>query len=318
MDIEKFPENEVAKEMLSSVNTGFYNKSYVGKWLFEIMGQEMAVVKKFMEELSEQAFPQSATWGIEYQEEKYGISPNASLSLEERRKQVMIRKSIKAPMNPAFIENQINLLIGYSGTEIEEAIADYTFAIHVSELDQTSVVYQKIAEYVRRVKPSHLAFIIIGSYGAAYTVTIKYEMVLRLISEFYPRNNLQWLLLDGSWLLNGQYVMGQYKIGQFYDSYNSRVLYRSFIPIKGAAGGITRTQSHYIERVQAACIPLIRSEHIYQMNYDESLSMISDVKSESEFQSALRVEKDLWYLDGKENLDGSHKLMAEIIEYPEL
>ena len=39
-DIEKFPTSESAKRMLSYVSEDFYEKSYVGKWLYQIMGLE--------------------------------------------------------------------------------------------------------------------------------------------------------------------------------------------------------------------------------------------------------------------------------------
>lgn len=35
MDLEKFPSSESAKRMLRSVDSGgFYDNSYVGKWIF--------------------------------------------------------------------------------------------------------------------------------------------------------------------------------------------------------------------------------------------------------------------------------------------
>ena len=39
-DLENFPVSESAKNMIVSVSDGFYDNSYVGKWLYEVMGQE--------------------------------------------------------------------------------------------------------------------------------------------------------------------------------------------------------------------------------------------------------------------------------------
>ena len=39
-DLENFPTSESAKKMLSYVSDGFYDESYVGKWLFQVMGAE--------------------------------------------------------------------------------------------------------------------------------------------------------------------------------------------------------------------------------------------------------------------------------------
>ena len=39
-DLEQFPTSESAKRMLSYVTPGFYDNSYVGKWLYQVMGLE--------------------------------------------------------------------------------------------------------------------------------------------------------------------------------------------------------------------------------------------------------------------------------------
>ena len=60
MDLEKFPSSESAKRMLRSVDSGgFYDNSYVGKWIFQIMGLEMDEAKQIIEELPYQAFPET-------------------------------------------------------------------------------------------------------------------------------------------------------------------------------------------------------------------------------------------------------------------
>ena len=36
-DLERFPTSESAKKMLSFVSDGFYDESYVGKWIFQVL-----------------------------------------------------------------------------------------------------------------------------------------------------------------------------------------------------------------------------------------------------------------------------------------
>ena len=67
-ELENFPTSESAKRMLSYVSTGFYDKSYVGKWLFQVMGLEYDDARKLVEELALQMFPETATWGLKYHE----------------------------------------------------------------------------------------------------------------------------------------------------------------------------------------------------------------------------------------------------------
>ena len=51
LDLEAFPTSKSALKMLSYVTQGFYDKSYVGKWLYQVMGQEYDKALKLAEEL---------------------------------------------------------------------------------------------------------------------------------------------------------------------------------------------------------------------------------------------------------------------------
>ena len=52
-DLEAFPVSESARRMMSYVSQGFYDNSYVGKWLYEVMGMEYAAVNLSKEGLSD-------------------------------------------------------------------------------------------------------------------------------------------------------------------------------------------------------------------------------------------------------------------------
>ena len=50
----------------SPVSDGFYDNSYVGKWLYEVMGQEYDTAREIAEDILNQLFPETATWGLMY------------------------------------------------------------------------------------------------------------------------------------------------------------------------------------------------------------------------------------------------------------
>ena len=52
-DLEAFPTSESAVRMLSYVSQGFYDSSYVGKWLYQVMGMEYDDVRKIIEAISD-------------------------------------------------------------------------------------------------------------------------------------------------------------------------------------------------------------------------------------------------------------------------
>lgn len=151
-DLEHFPTSPSAIRMMSRISP-IYDRSYVGKWIFEVMGVEMDGARLRFEELRLQAFPETATWGITYWEQKYGIPVNESLDLETRRKNVIIKRGIRSPMNPARIEQILGDMCGRK-VEVTENVAPYAFQVTVYAGD-TTVDFGAIFQRLRRIKPSH-------------------------------------------------------------------------------------------------------------------------------------------------------------------
>lgn len=154
-DIEKFPNNKIAQKMLERVSP-IYENSYVGKWLFEVMGIEMAEARTLIESLKNQCFPATATWGLRYWEERYGISPDEKRDIKERRAAVIARQTRAEALSPAALEDILESLTGRN-VEVHEGPADYSFTITV-ESGETAVDYNAVIKKVNEAKPSHLAY----------------------------------------------------------------------------------------------------------------------------------------------------------------
>ena len=73
VDLEHFPTNEVAQRLLTYVTRGWYDKSYVGKWIYEVIGLELETASRRISEAQKQAFPETAAWGMYFHELMYGI-----------------------------------------------------------------------------------------------------------------------------------------------------------------------------------------------------------------------------------------------------
>ena len=112
-DLEQFPTSESAKRMLSYVTPGFYDNSYVGKWLYQVMGLEYDDARKLAEELQYQMFPETATWGLMYHEIKWGLPVRTNLSYEERRQLIYQKRDYKAPMTPYRMETYLKNATGF-------------------------------------------------------------------------------------------------------------------------------------------------------------------------------------------------------------
>lgn len=154
-DLERFPENRVSQRMISRVSP-IYERSYVAKWLYEVMGREVDDAEIRFSELREQANPETATWALRYWEQRYGIETNENRSLAARRADIIARRGARAPMNPARVEAILSAMTGRA-VHVEENVAPYTIRVDI-EAGGEPLDYSAVVDRLKRIKPSHIAF----------------------------------------------------------------------------------------------------------------------------------------------------------------
>lgn len=155
IDLEHFPTNETALRMMERISP-IYDRSYIGKWIFEVIGMEMGEARAYFEELRRQPFPEWTTWAIEYWERRYAIIPKPTDDLETRRRNIIMKRGARLPMNPARMEQIVNGLTG-SNTVVTENVDDYTFRVTIDGITLGTNILAVIKEIKRR-KPSHQNF----------------------------------------------------------------------------------------------------------------------------------------------------------------
>ena len=182
-------------------------------------------------------------------------------------------------------------------------------------MDDSAAIYEDVRRYVKKVKPSHLSLVISGKYQSEFNVDITYENRLRVISEFYPRLNVEWLLLDGSWRLDGKYVLNLYKSDAYMDFYPVILKIRSDIVVRHALESKVRLFTEFKTKVLEELQSLeIRTSKTVAVRYSEMVEIQSECTCRVESTSHLRIEVDLWHLDGSVCLDGTRGLKAQVIE----
>lgn len=158
MDLENFPTSESAKRMLESVDSGgFYDKSYVGKWIFQVMGLEMDEARQFIEELPYQAFPETATWGLRYHEQKYGLPVREGMPYEERRRNIYSKRDERSTMNPYRMEVILENITGRKAHVDDKSGPVNTFTVKLESGDNVVDVAAAIKK-LKEIKQSHVAF----------------------------------------------------------------------------------------------------------------------------------------------------------------
>lgn len=250
--------DSIKGQRLISYISPIYEQSKIMIAIFEAIGNEFDDSYEKLEDIKQQLFPQTATWGLVYWEQRLGLPTNYSEDLKTRRGKVIAKLQTRYPINP---DNMANIIKNYTmaNTLIEENISPYTFKV-TSRIDD--VINNKDLIYiVKKIKPSHLSWMPDFVMNFINEETFNSKLISRFNLNF--RGNIP-LVLDGTWLLNGENLLNGYEI--------------YWEPIK-----VGNTNRFFISK-------------------------------EEKFKPTIRIEKNLWCLDGSYNLDGSKVLNAEVKE----
>lgn len=191
-DIENFPTSPTAKRMISRVSP-IYDRAYVGKWIFQVMGAEMDEVRLRFEQLRDQAFPETATWAIPYWEQRYGIEPVEGETDEQRRRAIITHRNAREPINPAKMERIIQSLTGCPA-RVTENVAPYTFTVEIfAGAERGNFDWDAIFRRLKRIKPSHQRMILYMATDVGIQIAparTSYQFPYRLAGTYPQRNTL--------------------------------------------------------------------------------------------------------------------------------
>ena len=148
-----------AEHMLGMVTNDFYNDAYIALWLFEVIGREYDEITEWVVGLRNEIHPATCTWSIGIWEWVYGLESDPSLPLEQRRQRIIAHIAGKSAINPEVIRRGVAALAGGAEVAINERIAPYTFEV-VIEPGSQPVDFGEIWRYVRRIKQSHMSFVL--------------------------------------------------------------------------------------------------------------------------------------------------------------
>lgn len=195
INLEEFPTNPVAKEMMAMISP-IYDKSYVGKWIFQVMGLGLGQAKERILSLYQEAFPGTAYLTISLWEQQYGLTPTPDMSLEARRMAILERIQSQHPINPSWLANEI-----YEACMGETTILENTgpnkFTVLISEGDR-GVRFNDLIELIDKHKPAHLSYDFVykinRNHGISFGCTVKEfkKMSTTEIPEADPLLGINW------------------------------------------------------------------------------------------------------------------------------
>lgn len=235
IDLENFPTSQSAQNMLATVTPGFYDQSYVGKWLYQVMGLEFDEAERLIaEELPLQFFPETATWGLMYHELKWGLPVRDYLSYDERRKLIYEKRDQRAPMTPYRIETMLANVTGF-WANIADIHDGGKYGYKVSHPNTFIAVFvgdgslntKAVKRLLDSAKQSHTTYTIIDRMDTVLDCTTLEQMLLRNINIKAVVPFWRAALLDGSVYLDGSMLLDSmreydlilglmYRQGEFY------------------------------------------------------------------------------------------------------
>lgn len=286
-DLENFPVSESAKNMIASVSDGFYDNSYVGKWLYEVMGQEYDTAREIAEDILNQLFPETARWGLMYHEIKWGLPVRENLPYEERRQLIYRKRDYRAPMTPYRMEGYLKTATGFDVriADINDP-GDYGFvAPHPNVfkayfMGEGTLASKRARTMLNELKQSHTMFTmndrteIVSDNRNLEEMNLK-KIIFHIAESFWYSD-----LLDGRKPLDGSSLLYPY------------MRYNLMLGFKYMLGGFTTPTDADLQKVK------FRAEQKTE----------NDVKA-----GAIRIASDVIFwnthlLDGSWDLDGSHRL----------
>lgn len=291
-DIEKFPTSMAALDMLHSLPEDFYKDSYVMKWLLQVTGTEWDSIKDIIEGLPLQFFPETATWGLIYHEQKWQLPVKYNLGYEERRKLIYQRRDFKAPMTPYKMELYIEKILG-----IETHITDchdpgerrfmpgHPNIFKATFVTENTLDVAAVSAVLNKLKQSHTVYTledliksVIDNRGLEKFLSggINHRITIPFWGGF---------VFDGTWLFDGSMV---FKNRRHYSlclaiMYSSRImpginwkekfaglkhLLKTSITMKYNAGVI----NHYGIRTCGYCL-VVMQRHVYKIKVTNKINL---------------------------------------------
>ena len=149
--------SETARKMETYVSP-IYASSYVGLWMLEVIGREYESLWELIGTFPQQLSPVTATWAIELWEQRYGLVPAPSATLQQRREALIMKRTIPGAFNPHALRLGIVNITGQV-PDVRENIGPFTFGVYLDISDGvTEATVRRIREFIERRKPAHMSY----------------------------------------------------------------------------------------------------------------------------------------------------------------
>ena len=251
------------------------------------MGQEYDTAREIAEDILNQLFPETATWGLMYHEIKWGLPVRENLPYEERRQLIYRKRDYRAPMTPYRMEGYLKTATGFDVriADINDPgdygfVAPHTNVFKAYFMGEGTLASKRARAKLNELKQSHTMFTmndrteIVSDNRNLEEMNLK-KVIFHIAESFWYSD-----LLDGRKLLDGSSLLYPY------------MRYNLMLGFKYILGGFTTPTDADLQKVK----------------FRAKQETENDVKA-----GAIRIASDIifwntYLLDGSWDLDGSHRL----------
>ena len=137
----------------------FYHNSTFVKACMSSQNVERNFIKESIEDLVNNLYVDTATWGLDYFEEELGLKTDKSKSYEERRERIKAKKRGSGTTTVKMIKDT-SLAFDCGEVEVTEMYSDYMFKLKfVSEKGRPRNL-DDFKNAIDEIKPAHLSYIL--------------------------------------------------------------------------------------------------------------------------------------------------------------
>lgn len=143
----------------------YYDNSYIMKSIQTSLAKEVGLIDYSSDDLLNQFFIDTATWGLSIWETTVGLPINSNDTYEDRRQMIKAKIRGIGTVTKQMIENAAEAFSG-GDVNVIEHFSDYSFTIQFIGVLGIPKNLEAFKELIDTIKPAHL------SYDFKYTYTI--------------------------------------------------------------------------------------------------------------------------------------------------
>ncbi|MCM3239041.1 YmfQ family protein [Heyndrickxia oleronia] len=144
------------ERMNSYVSHKHYGKSPQMQGIFKVESSEFEELENAMQEVLDQFFIDTATWGLIRWEEPAGLKPKANTPLDIRRANIKAKYVIPETVTDLDLQELVNMFVPSKQAKVVEIPNEYAFEIQFPVNESVYKHLPSISEAVEETKPAHL------------------------------------------------------------------------------------------------------------------------------------------------------------------